>query len=217
MATVYIIKNTRDDRVYIGSTRQPLHRRLNEHRSRARKGNKRYFLYEVMREIGVENFYISSLREDVEESELLTVEQECIKTYPDKDKLLNTKYGISYTDIEYIIEAYSRGMKIKQIAATRHHDAKNVSRILKENGVAVLDWNEHQRIKITDDELYRLYVLEMNTTVEIAQMYNTSALTINKHLKKAKIPLRRAVNRKYLDAAPAGNGGVNNPGIKREG
>lgn len=202
MGTVYIITNTENLKVYIGSTTQGLNVRFREHKSRANKGVKRYLLYEEMRRIGIDKFEIKPLIENVHKDNLLRTELEAIKAYEPKENLLNTHYGISFSDIEYIVNAYKSGEKIKEIARKRGHCAKSVSNILKENGVEILDWNDYQKVKIDSEELKRLYVEEFKTTPEIAKMYNTSPQTIRKHLIKAGIPLRKAINRKYLDQLP---------------
>lgn len=197
MATIYIIKNTVNDYVYIGSTTQDLKTRLREHKSRART-NKKYHIYGVMREIGIDNFYIEPIQENVSNDSRLTLEQEYIKKYQYQNKLLNTKYGISYSDIEYIITAYKSGKKIKEIAKERNHDAKNVSKILKENGIELRDWNAMQRINIDKDTLTKMYIEQNMTSVEIAEKYNTTHQTILKKLKQYDITVRKAVNRKCL-------------------
>lgn len=202
MGTVYIITNTENDKVYIGSTEQPLHRRMNEHRSRAKR-NKRYALYDEMRKVGIEKFSIAALVEGVPSEDLHRVELDKIKGFPAKERLLNTALGISFADIEHIVREYKAGKRVKQIARERHHCAKSVSAVLRAEGVEVLDWNDVQRIKIDANDLRRLYVDEMKTTPEIAEIYGTSHQTILKHLRKHGIELRRAVNRKYLMPRPS--------------
>lgn len=198
MATVYIIRNTENNKVYIGSTTQPLNKRMVEHRSRAKTGKKRYALYKEMRSVGICKFYIEPLIENVDKDKLFRCEQEQIKMFQPKELLLNTHNGLSYSDIDYIISEYKAGKPIKCIARERGHCSKTVSLILKKFGVEILDWNEKQRIKITSKDLQHLYVDKKMSTPEIAAMYNTSAVTINKHLKKHGILLRKSINRKYL-------------------
>lgn len=202
MGTVYIITNTENDKVYIGSTEQPIHRRMNEHRSRAKR-NKRYALYDEMRRVGIEKFSIAALVEDVPAADLHRVELDEIKGFPDKTRLLNTALGISFADIEYIVQEYKAGKRVKQIAKERHHCSKSVSAVLRAEGIEVLDWNDFQRVKISESDLRRLYVDEMKTTPEIAEICGTSHQTILKHLRKHGIELRRAVNRKYLMPRPS--------------
>lgn len=201
MPTVYIIKNTETDKVYIGSTTQPLSKRMVEHRSRARRGSKAYAIYDEMRRVGIDKFSIYPLVENVPEEELHRTELEAIKSFPYKERLLNTKLGISYSDIAYIVKEYEAGTPIKKIAKDRGHCSKSVSAILKEEGVEIRDWNEEERIKIDDDELKRLYVDERMTTPEIAEIYHTSHQTILKRLKKLGVETRPAKQRKFYAAS----------------
>jgi len=64
---IYTIRcKTDDSLIYVGSTIQPLSKRMVEHRSKHNKENNENFtkpLYIKMREIGIENFYIE-LHED---------------------------------------------------------------------------------------------------------------------------------------------------------
>lgn len=202
MATVYIMRNTVDDRVYIGSTKQKLNRRLTEHKSRARKGVKRYYVYEVMREYGPDNFYIEPLCENVRDDDCYAIEQEEIQNIPDKSKLLNSVCGVTYTEAEYIVARYGAGHTTIELAAELHHDKETISRVLKARGVELRDWNDAQRIPIDEETLRRLYIDEFKTAPEIAAMYGTSHQTILKRLKKYGIPIRKAVNRKYLHMPP---------------
>lgn len=61
---IYIIRNTENDKVYIGSTTQPLSKRMAEHRWKIRNkkcGN--YPLYVAFKDMGVDKFYIELLEE----------------------------------------------------------------------------------------------------------------------------------------------------------
>jgi group I intron endonuclease len=56
---VYFIRNTVNDKVYIGSSTQPLCKRMVQHRSNAKTQNTT--IYQNMREIGIKKFYIELL------------------------------------------------------------------------------------------------------------------------------------------------------------
>lgn len=199
--TVYIIKNTANQKVYIGSTTRNLSVRMKEHRCRANKsitGVKNYEVYKEMALIGIDKFYIESLETNICTDKLKQVESEYIESYKDKSNLLNRYKNLSYKDIQIIIDEYKTGLTIKEIGAKYSHCKKTVSFFLKKNGIEIKEWNEEQRIKIDDEELKNMYVNKFMTTVEIAKIYNTSSQTIRKHLIKIKIPLRRAVKRIYL-------------------
>ena len=56
---IYCIRNSINDMIYIGSTTQPLSKRMGEHRNNINCVKcKNYKLYETMRELGRYNFYI---------------------------------------------------------------------------------------------------------------------------------------------------------------
>ena len=57
---IYIIRNTKNDKVYVGSTTQPLCKRMVAHRSMA-KTNPTGKLYEAFNDLGVDCFYIELL------------------------------------------------------------------------------------------------------------------------------------------------------------
>ena len=59
---IYCIRNSINDMIYIGSTTQPLSKRMGEHRNNINCVKcKNYKLYETMRELGRYNFYIELL------------------------------------------------------------------------------------------------------------------------------------------------------------
>ena len=56
---IYCIRNWVDDDIYVGSTTQALSKRMEKHRSDAKRGVKgKGKLYQIMNERGIENFYI---------------------------------------------------------------------------------------------------------------------------------------------------------------
>lgn len=63
-AKVYVIRNTQNDKVYVGSTTQPLSSRMAQHRNNTNidKIKERYF-YKHMVEVGIQHFYIELLEE----------------------------------------------------------------------------------------------------------------------------------------------------------
>lgn len=54
---IYVLRNKCDDEIYVGSTTQPLYKRLYEHKSRCNK-KCNFKLYQHMRKIGIDNYYI---------------------------------------------------------------------------------------------------------------------------------------------------------------
>ena len=61
---IYCIRNMIDDDIYVGSTCQPINKRMAKHRdSRKEEKNHNMKLYAKMRDIGVDNFYIELIEE----------------------------------------------------------------------------------------------------------------------------------------------------------
>ncbi len=61
---IYCIRNMIDDDIYVGSTCQPISKRMPKHReNRNYKNNRNMKLYVKMRDIGVDNFYIELIEE----------------------------------------------------------------------------------------------------------------------------------------------------------
>ena len=103
---IYKILNTENDDVYIGSTTQKLSKRMTNHRTQAKNG-KNHLLYQQMREIGDDKFYI-----------------ELIEDYPCENlEQLNKREG------EYIREMATLNEKVagrtKQEYVDEHRDIKN--------------------------------------------------------------------------------------------
>jgi hypothetical protein len=55
---IYCIRNTIDDDIYVGSTTQPLCKRMVHHRDRIKINVPRSHLHQKMYDVGVEHFYI---------------------------------------------------------------------------------------------------------------------------------------------------------------
>lgn len=61
MASVYVIRNTVNDKVYVGTTTETLHRRFGQHKRAAMRGNTECRMYDAMRLFGIDKFFIEEL------------------------------------------------------------------------------------------------------------------------------------------------------------
>ena len=103
---IYIIKNTVNDKVYIGQTIKPVTDRFYAHKLCAKETAKTKF-YKAMYEIGVDNFYIETIIEcDVTPSELTILERDTIIEYDSINKGYNTilPVGSHYNNVDFISE-----------------------------------------------------------------------------------------------------------------
>lgn len=63
MPHIYIIKNSINDKVYIGQTKNSLEYRFSRHKTRIKDKNQNSALYAAFRKYGIENFWIESIEE----------------------------------------------------------------------------------------------------------------------------------------------------------
>ena len=60
---IYCIRNTVDDDIYVGSTTQPLSKRMSKHRCDVKGYKQNRKLYAKMNELGIDSFYIELIEE----------------------------------------------------------------------------------------------------------------------------------------------------------
>jgi group I intron endonuclease len=77
---LYEIRNTVNNAVYVGITRSSVERRWYAHRSAAKRGVKS-ILYDAMRSLGIDKFYIQIVKQFDKEGDLLNAEKEAITFY----------------------------------------------------------------------------------------------------------------------------------------
>lgn len=121
--SVYIIRNTVNEKVYIGQTIQTIEERFKQHlKPSVHKQRGNYKLYNAMRKYGKENFYVELLEENISADEIDAKEIQYIEEY---DSFFNgynsTKGGDGKTiskidDVELFKELYLKGAEIETLA-----------------------------------------------------------------------------------------------------
>ena len=88
---IYIIKNDLNDKVYIGSTKEPISRRFSKHKYDMKRKHSK--LYKAFEQLGIDCFYIEQLEEiEVEDmAQLRSIECEYIMHYDTKHNGYNTR------------------------------------------------------------------------------------------------------------------------------
>lgn len=179
--------------VYVGKTTRKLNERMREHRYKAKHQNKP--ICKAMREIGIENFFIELLEDQIPIEQLDEKEVYYIQKYDSIQNGYNYYEGSGYEmDEQEIVRLYQSGKTLKEIAKKYGVDRDVIKRRLDRNGIQTRDWNKMQRIEINPDDLRRMYEEELMTAKQIAAHYKTSDVTILKRLKKHEIPTRPANN-----------------------
>ena len=157
---IYIIKNTINNKVYIGQTRTSVNQRWSEHLRHARYGDQ--LINRAMRKYGIDKFYIETL-EICEASELDKREMYYIDLYDSTDKskgynvsiggntprfkrkvlsinelvnlYVNEKFTLEDIARKYNVSRYIISTELKNAGVTlrdRHDSAEKVSKVSKE-------------------------------------------------------------------------------------
>lgn len=135
---IYCIENFINHKKYIGSTRNSLTKRFNQHKTKAFTKNEKsnYPLYNAFRKYGVDNFTIYSIFEgvfDTDES-LRKLEQKYIIDY-------NTLLPEGYNQTIYTKQP-SKGKETREkISKTKRKRARNVVEYSPDNLEIVQEWN----------------------------------------------------------------------------
>ena len=122
MVAFIIVLNCIDNEVYVGSTCQPLSKRMVCHRSDANKPNRQHYpLYTKMKEYGIENFYIELIEAYpcVNNEELRKREGPYIREFGTLNKRIEDR-----TRQEYDRESYHNNRE-KELTLKKEYYEKN--------------------------------------------------------------------------------------------
>lgn len=120
MGNIYIIKNTINDKVYIGQTLFDVETRWKQHLQEAKKHTNRH-LYNAINYYGEDKFYYEILVKDVEDKDLNDLEKHYIKLYDSFNSGYNMTIGgeggsIYDINVKQVYELWKDGLSPKQIA-----------------------------------------------------------------------------------------------------
>lgn len=132
MASIYIIKNTVNNKVYIGQTTQPINIRFTNHKMASRVEDTKF--YRAIRKYGEDKFYIELLEEDVLIEKLNEREQYWIQFFNSYYNGYNSTLGgdgIHYLDYDLIYNYWSQGYNLTDISKICTIGRDAISRILR--------------------------------------------------------------------------------------
>lgn len=183
---IYIIRNTVNEKVYVGQTKVSLKLRFQNHLSAARRGND-YVIGKAIRKYGEDKFYIELLEECTVE-ELNEREKYWISFF----NSTNNKYGYNISlggnvvrttkelDKSKIIRMFNSGVPAYKIAKSMHIGTSNITNLLKElnikYGVSL------QKIDNTEEAMIVDLYLDGYGTMEISRRFKRDKGTIRRVL-----------------------------------
>lgn len=191
---IYLIRNTINDKVYVGQTTVSIKLRFQNHLSAARRGLD-YIVGKAIRKYGEQNFHIELLEECLVE-ELNEREKYWISYFKSIDNRFgynisiggNATYVKKYLDNSKVIELFNNGIPAFKIAKTLHVGIPRITNILKENnipyGVTLQKTN-----KEVCKEICELYIKGYGT-MDICRKFNIGKGTVRKVLLSSNIKLR---------------------------
>lgn len=199
---IYIIRNTINNKVYIGQTKVSLKLRFQNHLSAARKG-KDYIIGKAIRKYGEENFYIELLEECTIE-ELNEREKYWILYF----NSTNNKFGYNVSiggnvvrttkelDKNLVIDMFNSGIPAYKIAKILHTGIPNITNLLRESNI-VYGVDLQRTDKLEESMIIDLY-LDGYSTIDIGKKFNKNKSTIRRILLRNNIKLRTFEETKNL-------------------
>lgn len=183
---IYIIKNTINDKVYIGQTTQTINIRFTNHKMASRTGEDTKF-YRAMRKHGENNFY-PELLEKVEIKDLNNRERYWINYYNSYYNGYNSTLGGDQPyriNQQKIKDLWDSGMYLAEIARITNHDSNSISIILK-NVIGIseeeIQLRGHKSLRsVTDKQVLQAWNDGL-TPHQIHQKIGSTSKTIKKIL-----------------------------------
>ena len=206
LGKIYIIKNSINDKVYVGQTIQMLHTRFLNHLTASQLEDTKF--YRAIKKYGSENFYIELIEkvsyEALDEKEIYWISY--FDSY--KNGYNSTLGGQGVREIDYhgIFSLWESGLSVCEIAEKTSHGRDSISRILKE-GFGVQEEEIKRRgykgfYRVDDSQLLELWN-SGSTPNQIVNTYGGDLATTKRRLhelgiSEQKIKERQNQNQRNL-------------------
>lgn len=209
---IYIIKNTINNKVYIGQTIQSIERRFNKHKSDYNLKKYDTKLTRAFNKYGIENFYIELLEENIEESLLDEKEIFWIKKYDSYNNGYNSTLGGQHKNSpskynrDIIKDLWDQGLSSKDIREKIKIPADTLSDILLHEFFIPKEeiaFRKGQKMYSFSDEKLLEYWEKGMGVFQISKKYGGSSSIIRKRL------LRLGITEEELEQRAKENCGKN--------
>ena len=201
---IYIIRNTVNDKVYVGQTHVSIKLRFQNHLSAARR-DLDYVIGKAIRKYGEDKFYVELLEECLIE-ELNEREQYWISFF----KATDNKFGYNMSiggnvvrttkelDENLVLRMFNSGIGSYEIAKLLHVHPYRTAEVLKKHNI--IYGAEKQKRK--DEKKIVASYLSGKGTMDICRQFNINKSTVRRILLRNNVELRSKVKNKNSERNP---------------
>ena len=201
---IYIIRNTVNDKVYVGQTHVSIKLRFQNHLSAARRGLD-YVIGKAIRKYGEDKFYVELLEECLIE-ELNEREKYWIAFFKATDNRFGYNMSIGghvvrttkELDENLVLKMFNSGIGSYEIAKLLHVHPYRTAEVLKKHNI--IYGVEKQRRK-DEKEIIASY-LSGKGTMDICRQFNVDKSTVRRILLRNNVKLRSKVKNKNSERNP---------------
>ena len=158
---IYIIKNTKNEKVYIGQTIKTAEKRFKDHIEASKNKMNDTKLYRAIRKYGAKNFYCEPI-EKVPFEKLNEREKYWIKYYDSYNSGYNMTLGgegnLKYTD-EEVLELWNEGYSLAEIERELGFSHGNVNNRIKQLGITKEEIDKRAQEKLMKINSHQYYNL----------------------------------------------------------
>lgn len=201
---IYIIRNTVNDKVYVGQTHVSIKLRFQNHLSASRR-DLDYVIGKAIRKYGEDKFYVELLEECLIE-ELNEREQYWISFF----KATDNKFGYNMSiggnvvrttkelDENLVLRMFNSGIGSYEIAKLLHVHPYRTAEVLKKHNI--IYGAEKQKRK--DEKKIVASYLSGKGTMDICRQFNINKSTVRRILLRNNVELRSKVKNKNSERNP---------------
>ena len=201
---IYIIKNTVNDKVYIGQTHVSIKLRFQNHLSAARRGLD-YIIGKAIRKYGEDKFYVELLEECLIE-ELNEREKYWIAFFKATDNRFGYNMSIGghvvrttkELDENLVLKMFNSGIGSYEIAKLLHVHPYRTAEVLKKHNII---YGVEKQKRKDEKEIIASY-LSRKGTMDICRQFNTNKSTVRKILLRNNVKLRSKIKNKNSERNP---------------
>lgn len=188
---IYIIKNEINDLVYIGQTMLGIDKRWKDHIKASKRKTENKF-YKAINTLGIENFHIETLEEDIPLGEIDDKERFYIQKYNSFERGYNSTKGgdgknFSNLDEYEIISLYYVGLSATELGELYNTSNTTILRVLSSHGVEL---RSQSALSNSDVESFKDFYLKGVPLKTIAEKYNIDMKTVSRLRKRYNLPKR---------------------------